>query len=150
MPADCDRRGWTVALTAPVVTEFLIGHPTELRQSAMDVISERFRNLPFDARCVLKAADMMADLQLRRQLKQAGGQKDCVRTDMMILAAAGAASAVPVYTHDLMIRIGNSHGVPAKRLPTLEELRPKRLPPATESQPLFGNGDSEADDGGAP
>lgn len=100
-----DKKGGSIIIPAPVLSEFMVGIKPEDRASYLAVISRRavFEIRPFDARAALECAVMISPAEMR-QATTPEATKAKLRFDRQILAIALAVGAAEIWTHDRGIR----------------------------------------------
>ncbi len=115
---DLDEQGVGVMLPALVLAEYLIKVPAAARPDVVHRLSTRFDFIaPFDARCVVLAAELEEG---GRDLRRVGepGSRRALRADAVIVATAKTHGAAAFHSHDTAAReLARRAGLPAYDLP---------------------------------
>ncbi len=89
-----------IMIPAPALTEFLVGMPPSLRNPR--ILTDLFAVGSFNAHCAQIAAELQADLDRMKRIRQEHQiPKQCLKVDTMIVATAIAYKSGKIYTNDL-------------------------------------------------
>lgn len=123
-----------IMVPAPALTEFLVGLPPALRSPK--ILTDLFAVGSFNAHCAQIAADLQADSDRMKEIRQQHQvQRQCLKVDTMIIATAIAYNSTAIYTNDLGHFQALSQGlIPIREIPP--------LPDQTGLLAGFGSGDS--------
>lgn len=88
-----------LAVPTPALAEFLVKLPPTKRKAS--ILSGVFSMLSFTPECAQIAAELQADLELIKEVRRKHKvDKQCLKSDAMIIATAIAYKANSVYTND--------------------------------------------------
>ena len=89
-----------ILIPAPVLTEFLVGLPPAIRNPR--ILTDLFAVASYDAHCAHIAADLQANLDLMKRIRQTSQiPRQCLKVDTMIVATAIAYKSTSIYTHNM-------------------------------------------------
>lgn len=105
-----------IALASVAVSEFLVGVPPDRHKDFLAEIDKQFRVHPFD----LPACALAANLWIQHKQLPKTGQVDrqCLKSDVLIVATAKMAGAAVFYSHDAKCRkLADLAGMKGEPLP---------------------------------
>lgn len=109
-----------IVVPTPCVAEYLVGIYEARRGKLLTELSRRFECASFD----LQAAELAARVWREAHADQGGKHinRNTLKADVMIVAAAKAAGAQRLYSHDAQCRrVSECAGLPSRDLPTHHE-----------------------------
>ncbi len=122
-----DKRA-KIMVPAPALTEFLVGLPPPLRSPK--ILTDLFAVGSFDAQCAQIAAELQANVDRMKQIRQQYQiPKQCLKVDTMIIATAIAYNSGMIYTNDL----GHFKDIAQNRIVI------KEIPPLPDRTNLFAD-----------
>jgi predicted nucleic acid-binding protein len=112
-----------VALPAPVVTEYLVAFPETERLAQLQLISQNFTVLAFDAATCLFAANLLArKAELQGVAQDCGVSRQLIKVDAMIVAIAARHQVELLISNDDKLRkLAALANVPVDDIPDIRE-----------------------------
>ncbi|MFK7961576.1 MAG: type II toxin-antitoxin system VapC family toxin [Phycisphaerales bacterium] len=105
-----------VMIASITLAEFLSGSDAKSRARERQVAEESLIVQPFDARASEKAAELWA---IGRGLPEYRNERNVLKADLLIVAAAVTGGASRIYSHDAKLRaLARAAGLAALDLPT--------------------------------
>ena len=126
-----DKSKDRIIVPSVVVSEFLANVPDESEAALLQVLSQKFMIVPFDAPAAVLAArvwrkNSSGNPSLVKQLKDEGVKQAKIKADLQIIGTALARRADRITTHDEgLVKNAKGHidAGPMPDLPTQPELR---------------------------
>lgn len=111
-----DEEDVEVMIASITLAEFLTGSDAKGRARERQVAEESLIVQPFDARAAEKAAELWS---IGRSLPEYQDQRNVLKADLLIVAAAVTGGASRIYSHDAKLRVlAEAAGLEALDLPT--------------------------------
>lgn len=121
-----DRAKDELVLTAPAISEFLVGGTPESRARQMRELSDSFQILPFDAAAAETAAELRSDAEFISRLGvDTGKTRVCIKADIAIVATALAGKVQQMFSDDRGLRaVATRGGLSCLEMPGTEVTAP--------------------------